>query len=97
VIRVFHLSDKGISPKGNDSFKLSKAKNGSAKYSAKFAKGAFVDSFVDELLRATIDAKNELRQVTVTIYFTDRIFSKTCDVLWSAKQFKNGSAKLKTK
>ena len=98
VIRVFNLSDKGISPKGDDSFKLSKAgKDGTAKFALKMAKGTFVDTFKDELLRGTIDAKNELRQVQVTVYFTDRIFTKLADVTWTAKKFKNGSAKLKTK
>lgn len=93
VAKAFTLDEKGKSlPSGKDSVKLSKPKLGAAKFSAKLSGGAFAKTLEDEGL-ANADAKNEIKQVPVTVVFNQALYQGAQAQVYSAKAGKSGRTK----
>jgi autotransporter-associated beta strand protein len=94
VAQAFSLDSKGMStPKSTaNSFKLAKAKNGSAAYSLKLSKGSFATPLA-AVFPGTADAKNAPVSVTVQVYFNMTKFQTIRAMKYTAKKGKTGSAK----
>lgn len=99
VFGKFTLSDKGMSPKGDSSFKLMlKKKKGvvgaqTAKFTATFNKGSYTTPLADEKLDGSVDAKAQERSVDAIVLFNQTMYRVTQKVAYSAKKGKIGSAK----
>ena len=94
VIKVFSLDAKGMTtPKSTVStFKLTKAKNGSAPYTLKLSKGSFATALA-LIFPGTADAKNAPVNLTATVYFNNVTYQTIRSMQFTAKKGKTGSAK----
>jgi hypothetical protein len=91
VSGVLTLNAKGLSPKGSDSFSISKPKNGEAKFTAKLS-GAFVADLSG--LFADAAEKKESATVPITVLFDSTVYSTLANEIYMAKANVAGSAKL---
>jgi PKD repeat protein len=92
VAKSFTLDGKGSSPRANDSFKLSKPKDGSAKFTAKFAKGTFAETLESAgLTNDNFAAKDNKRvDIAITALFNGKVYKETVTQTYIAK--KDGKA-----
>ncbi|HYG74553.1 MAG TPA: CAP domain-containing protein [Planctomycetota bacterium] len=94
IVRVYQLDVKGkAAPNALEKVSVSKPKNGSAKYSIKINKTNLAAAYTDEGFDGARDRKNELLNVTVTMYFNNTKLTIPKPVYYSSKLLKSGSAK----
>ena len=98
IVKAFTLNSKGVTPRGNDIFKLSvkvKRKTVAAQnavFSASLKKGNFAAALnAFGLTNAT--ASRATVMIPVTITFNQNLYSKNQSMLYTAKTGKSGAAK----
>jgi len=92
VVKSFTLDAKGMSPKGNDSIKVT-SKSGKVSFAAKLSKGSFASSFEDEGLTGA-NASGGVKTMRIDVLWALKVYRKDQFISVSIKSGKVGGGGL---